>query len=184
MLEIPIFWDKKPTSEAWITIPRWASENIKGTRILLSLWRQNTPHILGLLYGISWCVSKLPYFQVRLLSKVAWNVKWDMITLSLGFVHIGILFMFWSIFMLLIHWKVHDCRIELLESFTISITLCNYETHSMWKMYKSEQNHSILRNFGHFCNLPNLHFLLYWWKEVSDSNDIFWALFLDPWASF
>ena len=81
ILENTNFWDKKPTSEAWITIPRWASENTKGTRILLSLWGQNTPHVLGLLHGLSWCISDLPYFQVRLLSKVAWNAKWDMRTL-------------------------------------------------------------------------------------------------------
>ena len=81
ILENTNFWDKRPTSEAWITIPRWASENTKGTRILLSLWGQNTPHVLGLLHGLSWCISDLPYFQVRLLSKVAWNAKWDMRTL-------------------------------------------------------------------------------------------------------
>ena len=46
-MKVSLFWDKKPTSEAWITIPRWASENTKGTRILLSLWEQDKPYILG-----------------------------------------------------------------------------------------------------------------------------------------
>ena len=59
IIENTYIWDKKPTCEARISIPRWASENATGKRILCSVWAKNNSYVLGLLYGLSWCISDL-----------------------------------------------------------------------------------------------------------------------------
>ena len=78
MIEKIYIWDKKPTCETWISIPRRASQSAKGKRILCCLWAKNNSYVLGLLYGLSWCISDLLHFKVRLFPKDAWNAKWDM----------------------------------------------------------------------------------------------------------
>ena len=92
IIENTYIWDKKPTCEARISIPRWASENATGKRILCSVWAKNNSYVLGLLYGLSWCISDLFYFQVRLFPKNAWYAKWDMRTF-LSFVYTELKFL-------------------------------------------------------------------------------------------